>query len=494
MVHNINNPWVEMRLTKVGTGTQTFSGANSSFAQLYIDGGTIAIGAGGDSFSGVTLDNSGTTFDISAGGNQSISLTGVAGSTVNLGGNTLSLFTPSFAGVIKGSGGSLDLEGTSSLTGVNTYTGQTVISAGTLDIGAGGSIAASSVVNLAGSSTIFDISSGGNQTIQDLTGVAGSTVNLGANTLTTGTANSTIFAGVIQGGGRLTKQGAGALSLSGANTYSGGTSVTGGTLYANGGSADPSSATGTSAVSVGPGAALGGSGVIGPTVSGAGVTLAGTGTTTSKVATLISGGVQPAIGANGANTAVAGPGLTLDNRTAQGVILNAAVLSAGLPTANLTFYLGAGTTGLNGSTIGQAPFDFANPNTGSSYMNVPGSTPGELAFVSGDTITVIDLTGGNLQLNLDVPYLLIQADSNADYSGLVTTGGTDINGNALNGFVTNLTLTTGTGTAAGEYYDTRLYLYNGDLEIVPEPGTWVMLLGGLIVLMFCQRRQYRKQG
>jgi hypothetical protein len=237
---------------------------------------------------------------------------------------------------------------------------------------------------------------------------------------------------------------------------------------------------------------LGGSGVIRPTVSGAGIILAGTGTTTSAVATLISGGAQPAIGANGANTAVAGSGLTLDNRTAQGVILNAAVLSAGLPTANLTFYLGAGTTGLNGSTIGQTPFDFANPNTGSTYMNVPGSTPGELAFVSGDTITVIDLTGGNLQLNLDVPYLLIQADSNADYSGLVTNTGTDINGNALNGFVTNLTLTTGTGTAAGEYYDTRLYLYNGDLEIVPEPGTWVMMFGGLAVLMFCQLRQYRK--
>jgi hypothetical protein len=34
-----------------------------------------------------------------------------------------------------------------------------------------------------------------------------------------------------------------------------------------------------------------------------------------------------------------------------------------------------------------------------------------------------------------------------------------------------------------------LYLYNGDLEVVPEPGTWAMMLGGLALLVFIQRRR-----
>ena len=59
----------------------------------------------------------------------------------------------------------------------------------------------SSGLSLAASGAGFDISAGGNQTIQDLSGVAGSTINLGANTLTVGTADSTSFAGVISGTG-----------------------------------------------------------------------------------------------------------------------------------------------------------------------------------------------------------------------------------------------------------------------------------------------------
>ena len=48
----------------------------------------------------------------------------------------------------------------------------------TLALGSGGSIASSSGLALAISGAGFDISAGGNQTIQDLTGVAGSTINL----------------------------------------------------------------------------------------------------------------------------------------------------------------------------------------------------------------------------------------------------------------------------------------------------------------------------
>src|SRR5262249_6667459 len=66
--------------------------------------------------------------------------------------------------------------------------------------------------------------------IQDLSGATGSTVTLGNNSLTVGTANSTGFAGAIGGNGGLTKIGTGTLTLTGVNTYKGGTTVTAGPL------------------------------------------------------------------------------------------------------------------------------------------------------------------------------------------------------------------------------------------------------------------------
>src|SRR5207248_10808699 len=59
---------------------------------------------------------------------------------------------------------------------------------------------------------------------------------LGAGTLSAGgDLSSTTFSGILSGvGGGLTKQGSGLLGLSGINTYSGTTTVSGGTVRAHG--------------------------------------------------------------------------------------------------------------------------------------------------------------------------------------------------------------------------------------------------------------------
>jgi autotransporter-associated beta strand protein len=114
---------------------------------------------------------------------------------------------------------------TTTLTGSTPYTGATTVSAGTLALAPGaGGIAASSGLALTGNGARFDISAAGDQTVRDLTGVAGSTLTLGGHTLTVGTSASTTYSGAITGaGGALTKTGTGSLTLTGHAATPGGT-------------------------------------------------------------------------------------------------------------------------------------------------------------------------------------------------------------------------------------------------------------------------------
>ncbi|HEY0258196.1 MAG TPA: PEP-CTERM sorting domain-containing protein [Candidatus Methylacidiphilales bacterium] len=180
---------------------------------------------------------------------------------------------------------------------------------------------------------------------------------------------------------------------------------------------------------------------------------------------------------------IQGTGLTLTSTLA---------INAG---GSLTFNLGAGST--------TGPFAFSNPNTNSTYLSVTSDTAGGINFGTGAAINInlVDLTayqpvgtGDSLQLQFQNPYLLIAADSDSDYANLVTTGGLDQNGYVL-GVGTlqsytalNLDLQNVNGQVIGGA-GLQLYLYNGNLEVVPEPGTWALMLGGLAVLIIIQRRK-----
>ncbi len=224
-------------LQKSGTGALTLSGANTyTGATTIIDGTLLLNGAGSIAqSSGLSLTSSGTAFDIAGiAGTSTLlrDLQGVAGSSINTAGKTLDVEQGNFAGVIDGSNGSLEKSGTGSLTlsGINTYTGGTTVSGGTLALTGSGSIAQSSGINLAAAGTQFDITaiSAAGTLVQTVQGAAGSEINIAGKTLETNEGN---FAGTIKGAnGNVRKTGAGTLTLAGVNSYSGTTTIDGGTL------------------------------------------------------------------------------------------------------------------------------------------------------------------------------------------------------------------------------------------------------------------------
>ena len=109
--------------------------------------------------------------------------------------------------------------------GLNNYSGNTVVSAGSLRAGAAGVFNSTSNVSLGnGANLNLD---GHDQTIASLSG-SGS-VLLGGGILTTDTGSNTTMSGVISGTGGLVKSGTGTLTLlNTTSSYSGGTTVNGG--------------------------------------------------------------------------------------------------------------------------------------------------------------------------------------------------------------------------------------------------------------------------
>jgi autotransporter-associated beta strand protein len=121
--------------------------------------------------------------------------------------------------------------GTLVLANVNTYSGTTTISAGTLQFWYGGNRIKSGNDLVVNSGATFDMNSYA-QTLGSLTG-SGS-ITTGGGDLTVGSGNSSsTFSGVITETGSLNKTGTGTFTLSGANTYTGGTVISNGLVIVN---------------------------------------------------------------------------------------------------------------------------------------------------------------------------------------------------------------------------------------------------------------------
>ncbi|HEY5541856.1 MAG TPA: autotransporter domain-containing protein [Candidatus Binatia bacterium] len=231
------------RVTKVGAGTLTLTGTNTYTGVTTVSAGVLQVGDGG--FTGSIVGN----------------VTNNAIFAINRAG----LFT--YGGAISGTGSFQQLgPGTTVFTGNNTYAGGTLISAGLLQLGAGGTTGAitGNVINnaafainrsnnftfagvISGTGTFQQLGAGmttftGDSTYTGGTLISAGTLRLGNNG-TTGSilgdvinfgtfiinrSNTYTFAGVISGTGAFQKTGSGVTILTGDSTYTGGTTITGG--------------------------------------------------------------------------------------------------------------------------------------------------------------------------------------------------------------------------------------------------------------------------
>ncbi len=141
-----------------------------------------------------------------------------------------------FANKISGEGKvAINFSGniTATLSGANTYTGGTTVSGATLKAGSSSAFGANAPMTVSAGATL-DLG-GNSNSIGSLDG-GGIITNTGASaTLTVTSSTNTTFSGVIKDGSAsnllsLTKAGAGTLTLSGTNTFTGVTTLTAGTL------------------------------------------------------------------------------------------------------------------------------------------------------------------------------------------------------------------------------------------------------------------------
>jgi autotransporter-associated beta strand protein len=273
-------------LTKFGAGMLTLAASNSYTGTTLVSGGSLVLanvnalgpsvfdssGVGALSFGALTAS---TFAGLQGSGGLSLSNTSGAAVGLSVGGNGQST---TFTGVLSGPGSLIKQgSGTLLLGGANTFSGSTAVSAGTLTVSGSGSLGGGAYTgNLAiANGAVFNYNSSAAQTLGGAISGNGGIVKNGAGlltlsgnnsfngntTITTGTlaiggsgwlgggaytgniaigsgdqfkySSSAVQAisGAISGGGLLVQTG-GVLTLSGTNTYAGGTSVNGGSLLA----------------------------------------------------------------------------------------------------------------------------------------------------------------------------------------------------------------------------------------------------------------------
>ncbi|MGN7998545.1 autotransporter domain-containing protein [Sphingomonas sp. 22176] len=354
------------RLTKTGTGTLTLTGANSYTGGTTVEAGKLV----GDtsSLTGGIVNDAVVEFAQSGDG--------------------------SFGGGVSGTGALIKSgSGTLTLTGANSYTGGTTVEAGKL-VGDTGSLTGG-IVNDA----VVEFAQGGDGS----------------------------FGGGVSGTGALIKSGSGTLTLTGANSYTGGTTVEAGKLVG-----DTGSLTGGIVNDAVVEFAQGGDGSFGGRVSGTGVLIkSGSGTLTLTGANSYTGG-----------TTVEAGKLVGDTGSLQGAIVNNGTVEfaqaiGGTFAGNLTgsgtvVKSGAGTLTLAG-TAQRMTLDVTQGTVVAANQAAIGGNGGAIRLQNAGTLTA----GSNLTIT--------QAVLVGDGGGVIDTGASTVRltGGSMGG---NCLIKQGSGT------------------------------------------------
>ncbi len=438
------------------------------------------------------LDIGGTVTGAASSGSTVLTLAGT-----NTGNNTVS-------GVISNgaAGGTLGLvksaAGTWVLSGNNTYSGGTTVTAGTLDINSSGTSSTNSAIGtgtltIGNSAPTIDNTSGLAVTLATNNAISLTTVgfsfggtnnlNLGTGAVTMTQSSTTVNLGgtnsILTMGGILTNTasaGNNSLTVNG----SGNTLVLGGFNISNGGTAKNEGFAGSGNIIV--------NGALADNTSSgsSNVTYSGTGTLTLNGASTYSGTTGISSGVVFANNATSSLGKGVVTISGTGVLAgNGTVVTSGVTAANaiaVNFTTGSTLSPSNGNgSISHLTFALS---TG-TRMSVGSGTKLVFDLGAGGASDEVLVTGGSLafggQQFSDFTFNAETGFAPGTYTLMDTAAG-------ISGLGANLT-----GTVDG--FNATLSLANGSDDLiltvasVPEPSTWALMFGGLVLLGFFHRHR-----
>ena len=434
--------------TSVAAVTSTSQGANASFTggattnykftgaigqTATANANSVNLGTGSSINGAQTLNvTSGmilATDDTNIGGTTAGTLAfGSAEGIVYVSGLTGAGKTLTIGSVITGSNatngltftGGVNGAGTLVLNGANTYTGDTIINAGTLTLGNSLALQNSTLnYNNQGSTSTLSFGTLTTATLGSLKGSQSLALNNTIPTavaLTVGNNNAVndTYAGVLSGNGSLTKVGTGIQTLSGVNTYTGATTITTGTLQVDGSTAADST------VDVGTAGSLTGSGAVNgnTTLTGSGVINKSSGIIAGTLA--VTGGNWNGSGSVTGATNSSSDTFTIGNSanlTANGGLnVTGGTLAAGNSASTITGsvnYTSSSSSNFGGVIAGNGKTLIMN--NGASILTLSGTnTYGGATTVSGGKLTIastgsinsssgVSIAGGNFNYNSSTP-------------------------------------------------------------------------------------------
>ncbi len=490
-------------LTKEGAGTLTLTGTNTYTGTTTVNTGELDLNAMGVAIAGNLTVAGGTAklmssdqiadtgnvvvnggdFDIQASSDTVAGVQQTGGSISGSGGTLTS--TSNFdmqAGTVSAIlGGGVGLNkttaGATTLSGANSYTGGATLNAGTLNInnatavGSGTfTIAGGTIDNTSGAAVTFD-----NNNVQawngDFVFTGTDDIDFGTGAVTmSATRQVTVNGGTLTVGGAigdggggfgLTKAGAGALTLSGANTYSGATAINGGTLLFNAANnLGDASATNTIAFNGGTLRSTANNTTL---VANRAITLNGTGTIQTDADTLTVAGaitnganlltitgagnttISGVIGAGAGGLTKAGAGtLTLSGAN---TYTGNTTINAGTARISNTSALGNGSAVTNNATLdigstNLAVGGYTQAAASSLNLNVNGSTSGRITSAAAAAVaaaSTVNVTTSSVFIPAGTTYTIIDGAGGAgvnvpsitDNSAFVTFVGTSVLGDLI---------------------------------------------------------------